>query len=50
MQCRASQIASIINGTIEGNEAAMVDSFSKIEESKKGNLSFLANLKYEHFL
>lgn len=50
MQFSASQIALIINGKIEGNEDATVDSFSKIEESKKGNLSFLANLKYEEYL
>lgn len=50
MQFSAAQIALLINGTVEGDPAAMVDSFAKIEEAVSGQLSFLANLKYEEFL
>ncbi len=50
MQFSASQIASIINGTIQGNENVTVDSFSKIEEAQKGQLAFLSNPKYEEYL
>jgi UDP-3-O-[3-hydroxymyristoyl] glucosamine N-acyltransferase len=50
MQFSAAQIALLINGTVEGDSAAMVDSFAKIEEAVSGQLSFLANLKYEEFL
>jgi UDP-3-O-[3-hydroxymyristoyl] glucosamine N-acyltransferase len=46
----AAQIALIINGKIEGDPAASVDSFGKIEEAKQGQLSFLANPKYEEYL
>ncbi|MBL7739153.1 MAG: UDP-3-O-(3-hydroxymyristoyl)glucosamine N-acyltransferase [Chitinophagaceae bacterium] len=46
----ASQIALIINGTIEGDPGAAVDSFGKIEEASPGQLSFLANPKYEDYL
>lgn len=46
----ASQIALIVNGRIEGNAAATVHSFGKIEEAKEGQLSFLANPKYEEYL
>lgn len=46
----ASQIALIINGKIEGDANAMVHSFGKIEEAKEGQLSFLANPKYEEHL
>jgi len=50
MQFTATQIALIINGTIEGDDATMVASFSKIEEAKDGHLAFLANPKYEDYL
>jgi len=46
----ASQIALIINGKIEGDAGATVTSFGKIEEAEKGQLSFLANPKYEEYL
>jgi UDP-3-O-[3-hydroxymyristoyl] glucosamine N-acyltransferase len=50
MQFSAAQIALMINGTVEGDPAVMVNSFAKIEEAVPGQLSFLANLKYEEFL
>ena len=50
MQFSAAQIAGIIQGTIEGDPQASVGSFGKIEEAKNGQLSFLANPKYEEFL
>lgn len=46
----ASQIALIVNGKVEGDPNASVDSFGKIEEAKQGQLSFLANPKYEDYL
>ncbi|OQP46656.1 UDP-3-O-(3-hydroxymyristoyl)glucosamine N-acyltransferase [Niastella populi] len=50
MQFTAAQIAMIINGTVEGNPEASVHSFGKIEEAQPGQLSFLANPKYEEYL
>lgn len=50
MQFTALQIAQMINGSVEGNAGEAVGSFGKIEEAKKGQLSFLANPKYEEFL
>lgn len=50
MQFSAAQIASIINGAIEGDPGATVGSFGKIEEAREGQLAFLANPKYEDFL
>ncbi len=50
MEFSAQQIADVLNGTIEGNPDVRVHSFSKIEEGKNGTLTFLANLKYEHFI
>lgn len=50
MTFTAAQIATIINGKIEGDANAAVSSFGKIEEASAGQLSFLANPKYEEFL
>lgn len=50
MQFPASQIALLIQGTLEGDGSATVDSFGKIEEARAGQLAFLANPKYEDHL
>ena len=50
MQFTAAQISLLINGKIEGNAAAAVSSFGKIEEALEGQLTFLANPKYEEYL
>jgi UDP-3-O-[3-hydroxymyristoyl] glucosamine N-acyltransferase len=50
MQFTATQISILVNGKIEGDADAVVDSFGKIEEAEQGQLSFLANPKYEDFL
>src|SRR6476619_6826913 len=50
MQFSASQIALLINGKIEGDVNASVNSFGKIEEAQAGQLAFLANPKYEDHL
>jgi len=50
MNFSALQIASLINGKIEGDPNAPVTSFGKIEEAKQGQLAFLANPKYEDYL
>ncbi|ULQ52559.1 UDP-3-O-(3-hydroxymyristoyl)glucosamine N-acyltransferase [Flavihumibacter fluvii] len=50
MQFSAAQIAVLINGKVEGNPDIAVGSFGKIEEATTGQLSFLANPKYEDYL
>jgi UDP-3-O-[3-hydroxymyristoyl] glucosamine N-acyltransferase len=50
MQFSAAQLAQIINGTVEGDANATVWSFGKIEEANAGQISFLANPKYEEHL
>jgi len=47
---KASQIAEIIKGTIEGNPEAQVNYVSKIEEGKAGTITFLANPKYTPYI
>ncbi len=50
MQFTASQVALMIQGKVEGDAATTVTSFGKIEEAVSGQLSFLANPKYEEYL
>ncbi len=50
MQFSATQIAQLVNGKIEGDAARLVSNFEKIELANEGQLSFLANHKYEEFL
>lgn len=50
MKFSAQQIAAALNGTIEGNTNATVNSISKIEEGKNGSISFLANPKYTQYI
>lgn len=50
MQFSAAQISVLVNGNVEGDANATVSSFGKIEEAQQGQLTFLANPKYEDFL
>lgn len=50
MEFTAQQIASLLQGTVEGNPDALVNAFAKIEEGEPGAISFLANPKYAHYL
>lgn len=50
MQLSAEQIADIIKGKIEGSGNVTVNAFGKIEEALPGQLTFLANPKYEDHL
>ena len=43
MEFTANQIASFIQGKVEGDENATVNTFAKIEEGKPGAISFLSN-------
>ena len=46
MKFKATQIAQILGGIVEGNPEAIVTTLSKIEEGKIGALSFLSNPIY----
>ena len=50
MEFTAKQIAQFVQGVIEGDENALVTTFTKIEEGVPGAISFLANPKYTHYL
>jgi UDP-3-O-[3-hydroxymyristoyl] glucosamine N-acyltransferase len=50
MQFTALQIASLVNGKVDGDENVVVSTIAKIEEGKPGAISFLANPKYTHYI
>ncbi len=50
MQFTAQQIATLIQGRIEGNPDAKVSDVAKIEEAGEGSICFISNPKYEEYL
>ncbi len=50
MEFTAKQIADFIGGKVEGDDSVSVNTFAKIEEGKKGAISFLSNPKYTHYI
>lgn len=50
MQFTANQIASLVNGTVEGDGNVTVSTVAKIEEGQPGAISFLSNPKYTHYI
>ncbi|MEG0815264.1 MAG: UDP-3-O-(3-hydroxymyristoyl)glucosamine N-acyltransferase [Mucinivorans sp.] len=50
MKFTAKTIADFLVGTIEGDPSIEVSEVCKIEEGRKGGLSFLSNPKYEDYL
>ena len=50
MEFTAKQIADMINGRVEGNPDAKINTFAKIEEGKEGAISFLSNPKYTAYI
>lgn len=50
MEITVEQLAAIVKGTIEGDAKAVITNYAKIEEAKKGSITFLANPKYTHYI
>jgi UDP-3-O-[3-hydroxymyristoyl] glucosamine N-acyltransferase len=49
MQIAAKEIARMLGGTLEGDGEVLVSKPGKIEQGGPGTLTFLANLRYEHY-
>lgn len=50
MEFTLDQIANILDGEIIGNKDEKIRALSKIQEAKKGSITFLANPKYENYI
>lgn len=50
MEFTAGQIAAFVGGTVDGDQNVKITNFAKIEDAGNGDLTFLANPKYTHFL
>lgn len=50
MKFTVKQIAHLLNGEVKGDESLSISQLAKIEEGTTGDISFLANEKYEPFL
>ncbi|GGZ27452.1 UDP-3-O-acylglucosamine N-acyltransferase [Echinicola pacifica] len=50
MEFTVSQIAELLNGTVEGDGTTKVSRLDKIQEGTTGGVSFLSNMKYEPHL
>lgn len=50
MNFTAETIAQFLKGTVDGDPGSSVSDVAKIEEGRKGALSFLANPKYEKYI
>jgi UDP-3-O-[3-hydroxymyristoyl] glucosamine N-acyltransferase len=50
MQFTVNQIAALIGGEVEGDGDAQISMLAKIQEASQGQISFLANIKYEPHL
>ena len=50
MEFTVEQIAQMLKGKVIGDKSLKVNQLAKIEEGSIGCISFLSNLKYEHFI
>jgi UDP-3-O-[3-hydroxymyristoyl] glucosamine N-acyltransferase len=50
MEFTIGQISHLVNGKTEGNDSGIIRSAAKIEEGGEGDISFLANTKYESYI
>lgn len=50
MEITPKSLAALTGGRVEGDESVVITGFAKIEEAGKGDLSFIANPKYAHFV
>ncbi len=50
MEMTVGALASLINGAVDGDPNLSLSGFAKIEEAAPGQLSFIANPKYAHFI
>ena len=50
MEFTIDQIALMLGGEVKGNGSETVNMLAKIQDAKKGQITFLANPKYEQYI
>jgi UDP-3-O-[3-hydroxymyristoyl] glucosamine N-acyltransferase len=50
MQLKASEICKMIQGELIGNPDTIIKSFSNIKDAKKGDVTFLSDVRYEKYI
>jgi UDP-3-O-[3-hydroxymyristoyl] glucosamine N-acyltransferase len=50
MEFSITQIAAMLGGEVTGDGSEKISMLAKIQDAKKGQISFLSNPKYEHFI
>ncbi len=50
MEFTVNQIAQMLGGEVRGNGQDKINMLAKIQDAHKGQIAFLANPKYEHFI
>ncbi|MEQ9591765.1 MAG: UDP-3-O-(3-hydroxymyristoyl)glucosamine N-acyltransferase [Cyclobacteriaceae bacterium] len=50
MEFTLKQIAEMLGGEVKGDKAVKINMLAKIQDAKSGQIAFLSNPKYEHFI
>lgn len=50
MEITPKGLAALTGGCVEGDENAVIRGFAKIEDAKEGDITFIANPKYSHYI
>jgi UDP-3-O-[3-hydroxymyristoyl] glucosamine N-acyltransferase len=50
MEFTVNQIAQMLGGEVKGSGSEKINMLAKIQDAKPGQIAFLANPKYEHFI
>lgn len=50
MEFTIEQIAAMLGGVVKGDSATKINMLAKIQDAKPGQIAFLSNPKYEHFI
>ncbi len=50
MQTTVGAIASLVGGKVDGDSEAVITGFAKIEEAGRGQITFISNPKYAHYI
>ena len=50
MEFTVNEVAAMLGGEVRGDGIAKIVMLAKIQDAKKGQISFLSNPKYEHYI